>query len=58
VLTGNPKPQPTDKHVLRYISKENLMNEMKYVYKMSAITAAALLAASTLVAVVGNALAA
>jgi len=34
------------------------MNEMKYVYKMSAITAAALLAASTVVAVVGNALSA
>jgi len=34
------------------------MNDMKYVYKTSAVTAAALLAVSTLVAVVGAALAA
>jgi len=34
------------------------MNKMKYVYKMSAVTAAALLAASTVVAVVGNAMSA
>jgi hypothetical protein len=38
--------------------RRTLMNDMKYVYKTSAITAAALLAVSTLVAVVGAALAA